>query len=356
MIKPTRRQMLAACAAAVPTLSATGSAIAADEKPARMGVVLYCFSIRTAADRSEGRKPGLTDPLTFLEHCHKRGAGGVQVALGTRDKEYVARLREKLEATGTYLEGILRLPEDKGDLDRFAAELRTLKEVGATVARTVLLSGRRYETFAAAEDFRKWADRSFKSLALAELVAAKHDFRLAVENHKDYRTEEQIAVLKRLDSRHVGVCFDFGNNFALLEDPLEAAEALAPWAMTTHVKDLAVAEYEDGFLLAEVPLGEGIADLKRIVATLRKARPEIRLNLEMITRDPLRVPCLTPKYWATFAELSGKHLARTLANVRKRAAKESLPKVTGASQEDRLAAEETNVRKSLAYARASLGA
>jgi sugar phosphate isomerase/epimerase len=345
--------MLAACAAAVPALAGLPKA-AAEEKRPRIGIVLYCFSLRSAADRAEGRKPGLADPLTFLEHCQQRGAGGVQMALGVRDKEYVSRLRDKLEATGTYLEGILRLPEDKGDVDRFAAELRTLKEAGATLARTVLLSGRRYETFATAEDFRKWAERSFQSLVLAEPVAARSDFFLAVENHKDFRTEEQIAVLKRLDSRHVGVCFDFGNNFALLEDPHEAAAALAPWAMTTHVKDLAVTEYEDGFLLAEVPLGEGITDLKRIVATLRKARPQIRLNLEMITRDPLRVPCLTPRYWATFAELSGKHLARTLTQVRKRAAKKPLPQVTGSSSEDRLAAEEANVRRSLAYARENL--
>ena len=36
----------------------------------------------------------------------------------------------------------------------------------------------------------------------------------------------------------------------------------------------------------------------------------------MITRDPLKVPCLTDRYWATFADLPGRHLARTLSLVR----------------------------------------
>src|SRR5262249_18069033 len=155
------------------------------------------------------------------------------------------------------------------------------------------------------------------SLTLAEPVVARHGVRLAVENHKDLRADELVGVLKRLGSRHVGACVDTGNSIALLEDPLETAEALAPWAFTTHLKDMGVQEYEEGFLLSEVPLGEGFLDLKRVVGVLRRARPEVRFNLEMITRDPLKVPCLAPKYWATFADLPGRHLARTLALVRK---------------------------------------
>jgi len=62
---------------------------------------------------------------------------------------------------------------------------------------------------------------------------------------------------------------------------------------------MAVQEYEEGFLLSEVPLGEGFLDLKKMVAILQKANPTIQFNLEMITRDTLKIPCLTPKYWAT---------------------------------------------------------
>jgi hypothetical protein len=117
---------------------------------------------------------------------------------------------------------------------------------------------------------------------------------------------------------------------------------------------MAVQEYDQGFLLAEVPLGEGFLDLRRIVRTLRAARPEIRLNLEMITRDPLEVPCLTEKYWATFAALPGRHLARSLTMVRKHAARHPLPRISGLSLEATLQAEEDNVRRSFAYARAEL--
>ncbi len=94
---------------------------------------------------------------------------------------------------------------------------------------------------------------------------------------------------------------------------MDVIEALAPRSFTTHFKDMGLDEYREGFLLAEVPLGSGVLDLPRAVRILRAARPEIRFNIEMITRDPLRVPCLAQKYWATFPDLPGRHLARTLS-------------------------------------------
>jgi hypothetical protein len=49
-----------------------------------------------------------------------------------------------------------------------------------------------------------------------EPVVAKHDVRLAVENHKDYRASDLADLFRRLGSRHVGACLDAGNNIALL--------------------------------------------------------------------------------------------------------------------------------------------
>jgi len=346
----TRRELLL-CGAA------TALAGIAADGPARrtsMGVVIHSFPNRQAADR-ERKAPPLNDPLNFLEYCHKVGAGGVQLGIGRRDAEYVRKLRQRLEATGMYLEGSIALPRDKEDVDRFAAEVRTAKECGVTVLRCAMLSGRRYETFATAEAFREFAARSWQGLVLAEPVVARADVRLAVENHKDWLIFELLDMVKRISSKHVGVTVDTGNSIALLEDPMEVVDAYAPWAMSSHIKDMGVQEYEDGFLLSEVPLGEGFLDMKRIVATLRKARPEIRLNLEMITRDPLKIPCLTTGYWATLEKLPARQLAGALALVRKHAAKQPLPRVSGLTQEKKLEVEEENVRRCLEYAKAQLG-
>ena len=37
-----------------------------------------------------------------------------------------------------------------------------------------------------------------------------------------------------------------------------------------------------------------------MVATLRQKDPNMAFDLEMITRDPLKIPVFTDKYWVTF--------------------------------------------------------
>ncbi len=320
------------------------------ESKCNLGIAQFSYHLRLAAERAQ-KQSDFADPLIFLDHCHKLGAGGVQLPLGKRDPAYVAELRRRVERYGMFLEGQIRLPRDRHDAESFEVEIKTAKEAGVRMLRTVMLAGRRYEQFDSADAFRTWADQAIDSVRLAEPIVARHGLTLALENHKDWRSAELVSLLKKLGSRHLGVCLDTGNNIALLEDPIEVIETLAPWAVSVHIKDMAVAEYEEGFLLAEVPLGQGVLDLTRIIGILRKAKPDIRFNLEMITRDPLRIPCLTPKYWATFEDLPGKDLARTLALVRKHQKKEPLPRVSGLPQEQQLALEDENVRKCLACAR-----
>jgi hypothetical protein len=113
---------------------------------------------------------------------------------------------------------------------------------------------------------------------------------------------------------------------------------------------MGVEEYPQGFLLAEVPLGSGILDLPRVVRVVRAARADIRLNLEMITRDPLKVPCLTEGYWATFPELNGRHLARTLSLVRNHPPSHPLPRISPLPRADQLRAEDENIRRCLEFA------
>ena len=206
----------------------------------QLGVCVYCLGIRSRAERTRGTGVDFADPLSFLEHCHGIGAGGMQVALRTKDAAYTSKLRRQAERYQMFVEGIMGLPRDQADLERFEAEVRTAKQAGAKVIRVVMISGRRYERFDSAEEFRKAADRGLKSLQLAEPVAARHGVRLAVENHKDQRVPERLEVFERLSSEYLGACVDTGNSFALLEDPMEVIEAYAPWACSVHLKDQAV--------------------------------------------------------------------------------------------------------------------
>jgi sugar phosphate isomerase/epimerase len=285
------------------------------------------------------------DTIAFLERGHTLGAAGIQMQLTSLDGGYLKRLRDSAERYGMYLETMAELP--KQDAAAFERALQASREAGAAVVRVGCLSGRRYENFSSYDDWKRWVDQARDSVFRAVPVAERQKMPLAIENHKDWTATELAALVKQISSEYAGVCLDTGNNIALLDDPYEVVETLAPYTLATHFKDMAVAADDDGFQLSEVVLGDGLLDLRRIVRTIRSARPRTNLTLEMITRNPLRVPCLTPKYWATFPDRSGYVLARTLTMVRRNAGK-PLPRVDGLSREALAGLEEENVRKCLA--------
>ncbi len=253
-----------------------------------------------------------------------------------------------------YVEVSARLPQDDaGGLAQFERTVRAARAAGATVIRTVMLGGRRYETFKTLDDWQQFAKDSWKSLVRAEPVLKRHGVRLAIENHKDWRIDELLKGLERIQSEAIGVTIDTGNNLALLENPMEVARAFAPYANSVHLKDMGLEPHEDGFLLAEVPFGTGCLDLRAIVETIRAARPDVRFTLEMITRDPLHVPCLREDYWATLGRVPGRDLAATLSAVRKNG--RPLPRVAQLPEAERVSTEEANNVECLKYARAHLG-
>lgn len=348
-----RRRLLGLTAGCIVAAQLPKSAGAFDAGPqsqrTELGLVIYCQRFQRDLLQREDAALDLYEPKRFLEHCFRLGAGGMQAALGVRDQDYVAELRDKAERSGMRVEAIIKPPESASDRDRFEAEMRTARDAGALCARTVIIPGRRYEQFTSLEEFRAFATRGQRMLEAAAPIAEKYRLPLAVENHKDQRIDERLALFEHIDSEYVGACVDTGNSVALLEDAQQTVEALAPWAHSVHLKDQAVQEYEEGFLLADIPLGQGIFDLSRMVEVLRRAKPGIGFMLELITRDPLRVPCLTDAYWATFPDLPGRDLARTLRTVRARGA-EALPQVESLPLEQQVEREAANVRASLDYA------
>lgn len=320
-----------------------------------MGVVVHSYGNRWNSKAASPTYPGFVTALDLLDHCHRIGAGGVQVVIKDWTVDFAKTVRDRREKLGMYLEGSVSVPKTAGDVAAFEQDVIRAKEAGATVLRTVCSGGRRYEILHSANAFADLKKNALASLQLAEPVLRRHKVKLAVENHKDWRAPELVGMLKQLDSEWIGVTLDFGNNIALLEDPLAVVQTLAPYVFTTHVKDMGLEDHPDGFLLSEVPLGKGVLDLPALIALCRKHNPAVTFNLEMITRDPLEIPCLKPDYWATFADVPGADLARMLRLVRERKAAAALPRVSQLTPEDRLTAEEKNIRACLTYSQATLG-
>lgn len=324
-------------------------------KAKRMGIVVHSYASRWNSKIESAKYPGFKDAIDLMEHCKTIDAGGVQVNVRDWSADFSRKVRDTREKLGLFLEGSIALPKSSADAGRFEKEIVAAKEAGAAIVRTVCLSGRRYEDFKSLQAFETFAKNSLESLRLAEPIVRKHRIRLAVENHKDWRAAELAEIIKKIDSEWLGVTLDFGNNMALIEDPMQVVETLAPYAFSTHVKDMGVKEYESGFLLSEVPLGEGVLDLKRMFDICTEKNKDVNFNLEMITRDPLRIPCLTEDFWETLPSVKAKEIASTLRTVKDHGFKTALPEVSHLSDEQRLWAEEQNIITSLRYSRSDLG-
>jgi sugar phosphate isomerase/epimerase len=311
-----------------------------------MGATPAGFAVR-------GHTPG----FDIVEHTHALGLGSVQTQLSAPTAEAAAALRSRLERYEMRAILGVRLPRTDADVATFEAAVKAAKEANP-VCLHVPMTGRRYEDFDTLAAFQASFAQNKKSVLLAEPVLRKYRLRLAIENHKGWRAAEQAAWLKSVGSEYIGVCFDFGNNISLCEDPTESLRLLAPATFYCHLKDMAVEPYDDGFLLSEVALGEGILDIPGMVRGLRERDPEMIFGLEMIARDPLKIPVFTEKYWVSFTDASsplpGVDLARTLMLVKKHPPKAPLPRLTGLTPEARLRLEDDHIARSIDFARAHL--
>jgi sugar phosphate isomerase/epimerase len=293
------------------------------------------------------------DTLAFLEQQARNGAGGIQMAITSFEPAYLKKLRARAESLGMFLELMGPLPQANGDDTQLRKIIAAGRELGAKCIRTRCLSGRRYETFDRLDKWQAFVDESKASLLRAASIVDKEKFPLAIENHKDWTAYEMTALMRQLSSEYFGVCLDTGNNISLLDGADETIDALLPYVITTHIKDMAVKECEDGFLMSEVVFGEGMLDIPGIVARIRKAKPKSNVLIEVITRDPLKIPCLTPKYWLTFGDRSGHLLAKSLRMIRQQG-KASLPVISHLSRAEQARVEDENVRKCLDWAAAKL--
>ena len=321
----------------------------------RFGVAEASYMMRWYRNMPSEKHPPFENAIQMAEHCASLGFGGVQVGIRNWDNTFCREFEKRLDKLEMFAEGQIKLPKNQEDVERFAKDVMAAKKVGIDVLRAACLSGRRYENFERLDAFLEFRQASVEALKRAEPILAKNKMKLAIENHKDWKVVELLEILKQLESEWIGVTLDTGNNIALLEDPMYVVEKLAPYTFTVHLKDMAVQEYEDGFLLSEVILGQGFLDIEKMVGIIKKGNPNVRFNLEMITRDPLKIPCLTNKYWATFEGVSAVELAGYLHKIRSHKAKSALPQVSDKAVDVQLGLEVGNNHASLQHAREHLG-
>jgi sugar phosphate isomerase/epimerase len=141
--------------------------------------------------------------------------------------------------------------------------------------------------------------------------ALRAGVKIAIENHKDLRAEEMKYLVEQAGTEYTGVCLDTGNPILVLEDPLQTVEILAPYTVTTHVRDTAIWQDSRGAQFQWVALGEGNIGIGNVIREILRRSPGVAVNLEIITgRPPTPLPYLEPAFWRGFEKVRARDFAR----------------------------------------------
>lgn len=231
------------------------------------------------------------DPLAALDRARELGVQALAISLGPvqRDPSLLPRVAERARAYGLALETGWgdRFLENGGaqPVEPFRAFVRDFcRPLGIRVVGTAGGSDRWDRRIPLADQLA----RLTAALRPLAAVAAEEGVTLALENHADYRGHEVAAIIAGVDSPGLGVRLDTANPYAVIEEPVAAAEALASLTVATHIKDLRVRPKQQGLLaLVGCAVGEGDVDLRAIVPMLAARAPDpARLTLTVEVEPP----------------------------------------------------------------------
>lgn len=240
-----------------------------------------------AASLVTERTPEAMSPENLFAAAQRVGLDYIELPSRGWDEpgsDFVPRVKDLMARTGIGIHlGFGDKYIDNGDAqptERFAEFVeRVCRPLGVDVVGTAShLHGGRWLKEPPLEE---QLDRLAAALRRLAPVAEAGDVYLAIENHADYRGYELASVLERVGSKHVGARLDTGNPYCAIEEPVAAAEALAPFTFSTHIKD-EIVEAEPGnrgvapgglLALRVCVLGEGHVDLPKIVDLLAQRGP-----------------------------------------------------------------------------------
>ncbi|NLP09566.1 sugar phosphate isomerase/epimerase [bacterium] len=268
----------------------------------KLGLDSYSYHLAFGRHADFTPKRKMTLPQ-FIDRVADLGLDGFQIDpmhLTARDEAALHKIAQHAQARGLFLEyGAMGL-----EPSYLSAELEVCAKLGSPVLRTFAHFSRYAKTTRIDQEIK----RAIRSLHRVTRKAEQLGIRIAVENHGDFSADELVRVIKTVNSPWVGICLDLGNSMATMEDPLQAAAKMAPYAVTTHFKDHCVQLTYSGYSVNGCALGDGVIDL---AAALRLLKEKTKLD-----RIILEIPCPAAATQKQTLEREEKMVSRSVAYAR----------------------------------------
>lgn len=218
---------------------------------------------------------GAMDVFGFIRRTAELGLDGVQINivgpnwghLGGAHPDHLEEVRRRCRDLGLYIE-----LDTRGTAPAHLRScLAVCRAVGADVLRTYASVGGHVpdELAAAVSDLREVLP-----------LCAELEVRIALENHEYETAADVVQVVEAVGGEWLGVLVDTGNSMMVWEDPLAAVRTMAPYAVSSHLKDHAVIQIDGEPRVVGVTLGRGTASCAECFRVLLEDSPLERVNIE----------------------------------------------------------------------------
>lgn len=258
----------------------------------------------------------------YLDYCKKWGAEVVHFSeirfIGSLEPDHLRQVRAHAEKLGIEVEIGMRsiCPTSKMfDSKQGTAEeqlshmIDSAKIVGSRIVRAVLgSSADRVGPLGIEGNI----ENTVKVLRAVRNRVLDNGLNIAIENHAgDMQARELKMLIEEAGTDFVGACLDSGNPLWTIEDPHLTLETLAPYVLTSHIRDTAVWPVPEGAAVAWVRMGEGNVGIDDYVRKYVELCPGRALSLEVIVVGQPRIyPYHDPKFWEAYRKTPAWEFAR----------------------------------------------
>lgn len=158
-------------------------------------------------------------------------------------------------------------------------------------------------------------DEVVKVLRNARSRIVDSGVKVSVENHAgDMQARELKRLIEESGKDFVGATIDSGNAMWTIEDPHLTLETLAPYVLTSHMRDSYVFNSERGTAVQWCRMGDGNIDMEGYLRKFAQQCPGKTVNLEVIVSgSPRFFDYRNPEAWEIFQTTPAWEFARFLS-------------------------------------------
>jgi 3-oxoisoapionate decarboxylase len=232
--------------------------------------------------------------------------------------------------------------------------LRVAKTLGSPVARCYIGS---MQDRKSPGGIQKHIESTIQVCKNVRKHALDAGVKIAIENHAgDMHSRELVDLIVRAGPEFVGATLDSGNATWTMEDPLDTLENLAPFAVSSGIRDSMIWEIGNGASVQWTAMGEGCVDMKAFTQRWVELCPQVPIQLEIISGFSKPFPYLETDFWKAYESIRADGFSRFVALAKEGTPMESFKAPKGvdrkkAQQQYQLA----ELERSIKYSKQTLG-